>query len=103
MKKYIKILIKLQWFSLIFIHTQLEENEQNSCDSVKLNVNNPNNTFEEIIDDIVTYTLIFNGLTSQTIVDYDNVMMSIIPSQNYHPFKIFKYICSEGLNFPTRF
>lgn len=58
MKKYVKILIKLQQFSLIFIHTQLEENEQNSCDSVKLNVNNSNNTFEEIIDDIVTYIFV---------------------------------------------
>jgi len=51
MKKYIKTLTKLQWFSLI--HTQLEENEQNSCDSVKLNVNNPNNTFEEFIDNLI--------------------------------------------------
>jgi hypothetical protein len=61
------------------------------CDNMELNMNNdPNDMFEETVDDVVLNTLIHYCFASQKIVDYDHVITNIVPSQNHHPIKLFK-------------
>ncbi len=49
------------------------------------------------------YSMIHNFLHASKINDYENVIYSIAPSQNFHPLGYFKDNHLEELNFPTLF
>jgi hypothetical protein len=42
-------------------------------------------------------------LNALKIMDYENTIYSIVPSQNFHPLSFFKDKQSKELNFPTLF
>jgi hypothetical protein len=47
--------------------------------------------------------MIHDFLNVPKIMDYENTIYSIAPSQNFHPLCLFKYQHSKELNFPTLF
>lgn len=58
---------------------------------MELNMNNdPNDMFEETIDNIVLNTFNTKLFYLTKKVDYDHVISNIAPSQNHHPVKLFK-------------
>jgi hypothetical protein len=50
-----------------------------------------------------TNSLIHNFLNAPKIMDYENIIYLIAPSQNFHLLGLFKYKHLEKLNFPTFF
>jgi hypothetical protein len=51
----------------------------------------------------LTYSMINKFLDALKITDYENIIYSIAPSQDFHPLGLFKYKHSKQLNFPTLF
>ncbi len=47
--------------------------------------------------------MIHNFFGVPKIMDYENIIYSIAPSQDFHPLGLFKYKHSKQLNFPTLF
>jgi hypothetical protein len=47
--------------------------------------------------------MIHKLLEAPKIMDYENNIYSIAPSQHFHPLSLFKDSHSKGLNFPTLF
>jgi hypothetical protein len=45
--------------------------------------------------------MIHNFLDPPKIIDYENTIYSIAPSQDFHPLGLFKNKHSKKLNFPT--
>jgi hypothetical protein len=45
----------------------------------------------------------YNNADVPNIMDYENIIYFIAPSQNFHPFDLFKDKHLEKLNFPTLF
>ncbi len=47
--------------------------------------------------------MIYKILNAPKIMDYENTIYFIAPSQKFHPLNLFKYKHSKDLNFPTLF
>jgi len=48
-----------------------------------------------------TNSMIHNSLDPPKIIDYENIIYFIAPSQDFHPLGLFKDKHSKELNFPT--
>jgi hypothetical protein len=52
---------------------------------------------------IPTNSMIYKFLNAPKIMDYENIIYFIAPSQKFHPLSLFKNKHSKELNFPTLF
>ncbi len=71
--------------------------DDESCD------HNNEDKFEEEQEDILTYTMMQNILSSKQIYDYFENVVTIAPSQDFKPLGLFQDPHCEELNFPILF
>jgi len=97
--KDLNVTIHHQWASLFSLH-------MNSKYQIPIYYNASCNNFNfdnEEIHCTLTYSVIPKFLDVPNIMNYENIMYFIAPSQNFHPFDLFKNKHLEKLNFPTFF
>jgi hypothetical protein len=58
---------------------------------------------EDHVTCALTNSMIHNFLHASKINDYENIIYSIAPSQDFHPLGLFRDNHSKELNFPTFF
>ncbi len=88
-----------QWASLFALHMNSKPQIPTYNNASFDNVNFDN----EKIDCTSTDSMIHNFLDIPKIMDYENVMYYITPSQNFHPLGLFKDKHSKELKFSTLF
>jgi hypothetical protein len=79
------------------INVSCDLGDDESCD------HNNEDRFEEEQEDILTYTMVQNILSSEKIYDYFENVVIVAPSQDFKPLGLFQDPHCEEVNFPTLF
>jgi hypothetical protein len=95
----LNVSIHHQWTSLFTLHIN-SESQISTYNNASSNNSNYDN---EEIHCTPTNSMIHNFLDAPKIVDCENTIYCIPPSQDFHPLSLFKDKHSEKLNFPTLF
>jgi hypothetical protein len=95
--KYLNVTIHHQWASLFTLHMN-SKSQIHTYNNASFDNYDSNN---EEIRCTLTYSMIHNFLDVPKMVDFENIIYSIPPSQNFHPLGLFEYKHSKEQNFPT--
>jgi hypothetical protein len=97
--KDLNVTIHHQWASLFSLLLDLDSQILKSSDASFENSNSNNEKLHCTPKDL----MIHNLLEVPKLIDYENIIYSIAPSQHFHPLGLFKDKNSKELNFPTLF
>jgi hypothetical protein len=98
-----RITIHPCWFDMFTLSMQTNTNVSCDVDDDESCDHNNEDRFEEEQEDILTYTMVQNTLSSKNIYDYFENAIIVAPSQDFKPLGLFQDPHCEEVNFPTLF